>query len=723
MRRTVTGFFCCSCAVLMFSLGCGNPSDDAALPVDANAISVPADQSDAVQTDESGATDDEDGSAEGEPAEQNDVTPAQSAMMSMFSPTRAPQRKTMGLLQRSFLDIAAEGDQELQIAIVVDGTESMEEELAGVRSSIHQMLSDLRRYRNNDVSAAIVVYRDAGSPSGPATILQKNFTSDEATIEKAVQSLTPESGAPYFHELPDVGLHTAIDQLNWSEDDQVTKWILMFGDAPPYSESRRDEEDTKGRRHFQTKLLVGIANAKGIRINCVLCTSRGDESASYNKAIDETRLFMNELSGGTGGLMLDLSNPETRNAIVSAAKKPEVQFTEIEPITAIGLASVRRDDIEVGGAPVKQVRIAVLPHMPLETIRASGIRPEDKAVQVSTALRTRLSKVAGVRVTSPVDIELQLRRLRSSSLSWRGLASRLRVDYVVWGEASPKGNMFHSAAYRRNDGEKIVTVNLPTNVDQGTWAHTFLTAASEQAGNDAMGQLISHVDSNESLKAGMTQSMADSASTSAELLVALESLEQALEYDTRSDKSEKLLKVARQASEAAGEAEKRNPLAHWLQANVAYNQSAHLFQVGNKPAASQRREDMKKALNAAFRWREQILMGSLKSEVIGDYALLVKGDLAAAVEQYESMTKRDQPLATQLRGHWMLAGIYAGDWGAAGSPVVDSAKARRHVMEVMSNWPDSPQATLLKRWLKYDETTQQTQYNYLPIVNVEFTGA
>ena len=93
--------------------------------------------------------------------------------------------------------------------------------------------------------AAIVVYRDAGSPSGEVEILLDRFSSDEGEIETAIQGLTPESGAPYFHELPDLGIYTAIRKLPWTDDDRVTKWILMFGDAPPYAESYRDKENGK----------------------------------------------------------------------------------------------------------------------------------------------------------------------------------------------------------------------------------------------------------------------------------------------------------------------------------------------------------------------------------------------------------------------------------------------------------------------------------------------
>jgi hypothetical protein len=659
------------------------------------------------------------------------ISPAESALKSIFSPSRAPERRTMGLLQRTFLDIAADGDRDLEVAIVVDGTDSMAAELAGVRKSIHQMLGELRKFRNGEVRAAIVVYRDAGSPSGPVVIPKKAFTADQASIEKAIQSLTPESGAPFFHELPDLGLYQAINELQWSQDDQVTKWILLFGDAPPYSQSRSGTVAGDGKRRYGDNVLIGAAKAKGIRINCILCTSGSDVSEAYEKSIEQTRTFMSKIASETAGLMLDLSDPQTQTALADAAKNPEITYTKIRPITAIELASVRRDDVTTetsGAGQVKHVRVAVLPHMPLAQIRTADIDPSVKAVQVSTALRSRLSRIAGVSVASPVDIQHQLRRLRLSGAdpaqTLRGLASRLGVDYVVWGEeVSPASATYRTAAYRRDNGQRVVQVDLPGDTDQGTWAHLFLTAAAEQSGQqEPIGQLMRRIDRNDDLKRGMTEPMAKSATTTAELLNALESLDQSLQYDTRSEKSRDLLEAANAASKSAAVAEPGNAMAHWLQANVAYNQAAHLFQQGEKQLAGNRMKDMKASLSRAINLRERLTMPSLLTEVQADYLLLVSGETQQAVESYEALTLPDQPLQSQLRGHWMLSGIYAGDWGSAGSPIVDPERARLHVMQILSNWPDSPQARLLKRWLKFDETTQQTEFNYLPMVNLRLTG-
>ncbi|QDT04501.1 hypothetical protein K227x_28930 [Rubripirellula lacrimiformis] len=646
------------------------------------------------------------------------TSPAGSAMSTLFSPARAPKRKTMGLLQRSFLDLADQGDQELEVAIVVDGTDSMTSELAGVRQSIHQMLADLRRYRNNDVRAAIVVYRDAGSPSGEIVIPSKQFTADDELIAKAVEALSPESGAPFFHELPDLGIHAAITELEWSDDASISKWILMFGDAPPYAAAFKDPKN-KAFRRFDTPLLVALAKSKNIRVNCVLCTSNQNVSRSYDTAINQTRTFFGALAQGTDGLMLDMSYPEIRTAMIDAGKQPDVALAAIQPIAAIDLAAVRRDNL-AASPHSDPVRIAVLPHLPLNQMTFDA---SNQAVQVSTALRSQLASVAGVQVASPRDIKSQLRRLRAEGLSdtqaIRGLSSRLGVDYVVWGSLASDQATFQTTTYHRDNGQHAIPIRLAKN--GGDVAYALVKASSAQAPDDvALAQLVSRMTAQ---KSALTAPMSKDAATNSHLLRALESLDQALQYESGSEDSVQLLQEADLASQNAINADKKNAIAHWLQSNVAYNQASRLFQTGQRDAASKRMDQMRSSLGRAMQFRESIANPSLITEIEADYYLLESREPDKAAQQYLKMTADDQPLATQLRGHWMLAGLYAGDWGNAQLPIVDPAKAREHVVQIMANWPDSPEAELLKTWLRWDDTQEKTDFNFLPQVNAGLVGA
>jgi hypothetical protein len=639
---------------------------------------------------------------------------AAAALRTVFSPARAPARKTMGLLQRNFLDLAEQGDQELEIALVVDGTDSMTAELAGVRESIEQMLADLRRHRKSEVRVALVVYRDSGSPSGEIAIPLRTFTQDPQVVAAAIQTLKPESGAPFFHELVDLGIHKALTELPWSADDQVAKWILLFGDAPPYAESYRDAKTPSAYRRFGTPLLVGIAKQKNIRVNSVLCASDENVVEPYRQALDETRAFMNDLATGTDGLMLDLSYDDIRTAMIEAARTPEVGLTQLEPISEIDLAAVRREQPNDSGA-TRTVKLAVLPPMPLNQISFDPQQPE---VQFATAIRSTLAKVPGVKVASPRDIKEQLRRLRAQGIderqAMRGLAAMLGVDLVVWGSMSPDRATIQTAAYRSSDGQPVVPVSLSRYADDGAFKLIQVTS-SNLPQDQSLAQLMERLNT---LRAELAKPLAESPATHDELMTAIDALDQALGLEAGAEGSDELLSKADTASRNAIKAEPRNAVAHWLQSNVAYNLSLREFRRGNPVQADQFMQEMKRSLSQAAENRETIPVRSLVLEIEADYYLLVRRDFPLAVERYLQMTQRDQPEQSQLRGHWMLSGIFAGDWGTAQSNLLDAEKSRFHVVEILANWPESPEARLLKTWLRWDETKRETEFNYLPAIHV-----
>ncbi len=652
-------------------------------------------------------------------------TPASLAISTMFSPLDVPQRKTMGLLQRNFLEMAGGDEGELEVALVIDGTNSMSAELAGVRGSIDRMLADLRRYRKGEVRASIVVYRDYGSPSGEVSIVLPTFTADKATIDKAVESLKPESGEPFFHELPDVGLHTAITQLPWSDNPNVVKWVMLFADAPPYSVTFRDKKFSGAYRRYTNELLVSLARKRGIQINCILCTSDDDNVEPYQEVIDATREFMSELASQSSGVMLDLSYPAIQTALIEAGKRPEIQYAKLEPINAFDLAAARRQEVLMaanGGADAAaatNVSIAVVPHEPLDGMRFD---PDRSSVQVATAIRHRFAALPGVRVVSTIDIQRQLRRLRAEGMTQtqaiRGLAGRLRADYVVWGSVAPQTQHVQTAAYRRRDGEAVIQVAF--DGDYGQVANVILTAASNDPSRDPiLTRLASEAMGNAS-KAMLQSPIAETTATSSELLAALEALEQSLAFAGDSDESIQLLKTAEASATAAVEAEPRNPLGHWLLSNVAFNQAMREYQRGALVEAKGRMTLMKSSLGRAYANRSKIQATSLSEEIAGDYELLVNRNVEDAISQYKLLVDPAMPTASQLRGHWMLAGIYAGDWGVPDS-FADLKESRRHVIEILANWPDSPEGKQLKQWLRWDEASGQTEHDYLPTIHVEMS--
>ncbi|MEM6362839.1 MAG: vWA domain-containing protein [Planctomycetota bacterium] len=638
-------------------------------------------------------------------------------MSTMFSPLHAPPRKTMGLLQRSFVDVATRTESPLQIAMVVDGTESMSQELAAVRDSIDRMIKDLGRSRSR-VEVAIVVYRDSLCDAGETEILLRDFSSDDRVIIQAVAKLLPMSGEPFFHELADVGIHTALTQLPWSEDPATHRWILWFGDAPPYETTFQSDAFPKSRRRFSDELLITVANRKQIQINTVVCTSSQNVSDPYGKTIDATRDFVSRLAEGTDGLILDLSYPEVRTALVDASRRPAAQYTRIAPINRQDLIDSADALGDVEAKADGPVQVAVLPMQPIDQMRFD---PNLDSVKIATAIRHRLSQTPGFRMASTVDVKKQLRRIRAEGVPIeqriRVLTTRLGVDYVIWGEAVAP-NQIRTAAYRRRDGKPLFTMVSGDAPDDVTSVILRAAAMDPTVGGDVdadgLESLTKRLQAAQKATA-IPGRLAESQAATNEILVALESLHQALGMSAGETESNRLMQTAQTAIQSAIKTEPQNPLVHWLQANIAMNQATAFYAKGEQESADDRMRIVRSSLRRAARGKQR-LHASLADEITADELLLVQRDPGGAIDAYESLTKSNHPDATRRRAHWMLSGLYAGDWGA-GAGLVDSDKLRQHVMALMRDWPDSSEATRLKKWFQWDAELQTTRYQHFPKVH------
>jgi hypothetical protein len=671
-----------------------------------------------------------------ERARGQDPSPAGSALRSVFSPQRTPARKTMGLLQRSFLDLVEQSQAKLEVALVIDGTESMAADIEGVRQALQSMVEDLRRYRGDQVSFAVVVYRDLGAPSREVTIPLKQFTNDQQVLQQAFSGITSETGAPYFYEAADLGIHRAMTELGWSDDESTTRWLIVFGDAPPYDADFVDKtQQTGARRYYDTDLLIQEAKTRGIQINCILCTSRPEEEMVYKQVLDKTRGFMNSLSSNTNGLMLDLSYPDIRKALIDSAKLPEMEYEPIAEITQDDIRLFLASNNEPVVLPVgtnQRVRIAVLPHiMPLEEM---NFDPQHKAVQVATELRLKLSHFPNTEVVSPVDIRREMRKLRASTQdvnAWlQELAMRLRVDYIVWGDTKEAQQIVRvkSAVFTKVDGRQLIEADVTTSarIPELQLAGSIIQqlAKSGRNANDPVlaANFARFPDSaNDNLPANNQPNLvnavltpvADTPQQRSDLLMGLEYLEQSLQSALGSEESQELLGKAEQHLTTF--AAERNALANMLLASCYYNQAQYHALAGRPDAAKELVDKYIQALRRAYRDRDQLKHESLQREIEGDYALLVNNDYAAAVQQYQKLTQDQQNgrLKSALRGHWMLAGIYSGDWGVP-ETFRNPQLAREHLVQILAQWGDSEEARFIKTSLRWDEEKGKTEFKHLP---------
>ena len=150
------------------------------------------------------------------------------------------------------------------------------------------------------------------------------------------------------------------------------------------------------------------------------------------------------------------------------------------------------------------------------------------------------------------------------------------------------------------------------------------------------------------------------------LLTAFDLLEQSLAYDVANEQSQVLLDQAEQQLAQALELDGRNATAHLLLANCCFNQ-AEFYASGNKMAEAEKKvQQYRQALERAYQNRGDVKVQSVGLEIQADYNLLYRKDYAQAVTFYEQLANAADTAGLQsvLRAHWMLAGIYSGDWGA-----------------------------------------------------------
>jgi Tfp pilus assembly protein PilF len=656
------------------------------------------------------------------------------ALRSIFNPQRAPANKTMGLTQRSFIDLVDSSRPRLEIALVVDGTESMANSLQGIRAAMSEMIQDLELFKEAQPAFQLIVFRDVGSPSGevsfPLTVAGKGFSTDREALERAVENIVADTGAPYFPELIDKGIYAALSELEWSTDEQTSRWLLVFGDAPPY-DLGFEEVNTKASRRYDTSYLASLAEQKGIHINCILCTSRDEEQQAYESVLEKTRQFMSVLSSETDGLMLDLSYADIRTALQQAAQKQRVSYSSVGQITDEELRQLREaaEREKSSLAASRRVRLAVLPHLPIEQM---SFDPRKREVIVATDLREKLRRIPGVEVKSPTAVGRQLpvliRRGVQDDQLLQALATVLNVDYVVWGVVQNDQGVekYLTSIYQGSTGAKIAEGTAISNLESaigdatGQITRSLITNVMRARGDAKLTNAFASLNV---IPGGGNMVLTPVSNTPAAengLLAGYEYLEQATAYLAGDRQASPLLERAAASLSDAIASDRDNPLAHLLLANCYFAQAQILSDQNQTEQAAEKMQQFRAELNRANRNQSKLNRDDLKNEIKADFALFGRqGGAAEAIELYESLTKSSgQPddkisLESALRAHWMLAGIYSGDWGVDAA-LRDPEEARSHLASILAHWPDSHQAEIIRRDLRWDPAVGKNRLESVP---------
>ncbi len=645
------------------------------------------------------------------------------ALSSMFDVQRAPKAKSMGLFQANFLDSLKTARRSLQLAVVIDSSESMSNEMESIRASLPELLSDLSRFEDGKLETTVVTYSDVGASDRPATIISPGFVSEALQMTQLLEKISVASGKPYFPEAVDLGVFTAIDQLPWSTDENVEKWVLLIGDAPPYDPGFLEPE-TKAQRWYDTDFLIDLANKKNLKIHCLLCSSREVEKKAYEDSLVKTRRFMSQLADGTGGQMLDLSYPFVRERLVENASARKAEYSRIGYITQTEIDSIAHQHRAADSSNDNIIRIAVLPFLPLESMTFLYKKPE---VQMATELRQRLQALPNVRTVSPRQVEEEILRLQGEGgpvKDWpKALNIRLRTDYLLHGSMRMADSAFIEAGvFGRDDLEPLIQMATSGAIE--SLAGSLLSDLKQTRQRpEALQPLLQRLATIEDSTGGtstpiaMLQNLNSDERT--QLLGAFEALEQSLGYALGDELGEELLNKAELELAKLLTSQPEHAFAHGLRASCLYNQAKIQEGRGKLDEAKALIQRSNDAIKDAYRLRSQIVDRLSRLEVEADYALMVAKDYPGAISAYEQIVSFSEasPVQTALRAHWMLAGIYNGAWDIAknDSTVANPEKAKHHIIQILAFWPESVEATSIKRFLLWDDQKNKSRTPYLPI--------
>ena len=493
----------------------------------------------------------------------------------------------------------------------------------------------------------------------------------------------------------------------------------------------------KYRRHT-TESLVGLALERSISIYGVLCTSGFKDGHARSQALVATAeaqrphlaKFMATMSKQTGGRFVDTSDTERLMTLV----KPDLGIdAEIAPITEEDIQQFRAKIAANDGRNV--VRVAVLPHIPFagmeftpnwfpEGAEEPEYRPE---VQVATEIRHIMPELgkAGAVALSPTEIKesvelFQDQEFANDNARMAAIANELRADYVIWGDYRTAGGQssLSTGIYGGIAGNLIVETSTAVLDDESAIQNQprrtleKLSRAIEALQGDrrAAVEVAAFSQGANGVPAhAVITPVARDLRAQRSLLAGLEWLELAMGYlkpdveresnPVQADLTEGYLRNAILEFETTLAREADNPLAHLLISCSYYN-------INGLAGTEDDQVKFQSHLAEAYRHRSVALIPTLKKpkqylspparEEVEAYYALFHQKPEVAVDLFEKISQTGDSIRGHfaLRAHWMLAGLYLGDWdtGAIAPTVVSAEKARNHILHVLAFWNGSSEA-------------------------------
>jgi hypothetical protein len=587
-------------------------------------------------------------------------------------------KKPRSLLRVNEFFAPATGKRSIQVAFVLDGTSSMREE-------IDPEFGDRIRAKTgcSEVQVSVVVYRDDADHSDAVTFPVRWFTSDPQELIEGLKDLRAASGVPDTEEMVDAGIYAALRDLNWSPrvEPGRERWIVLCGDAPPYAERTPDEDAGGNPRQHSTHSLIQSARAKGVKIYTLL-TIPGDRERSddYVRKREKAKEFMIDLAIGTGGKFLDMSDRK-------CVDYWNAYEARIAPIRQEHIDQARRSDRGVVYSTGLIIRLVSSAFDDLEAAEIDEVlRLFDGAASIQVVRGTKAA--AGLSGDDPPEFLLDVRR--------KSLFGRSTFQILLSGA---QGRL----ACRRftTGGEAPFDLRdaLPEAMER------LLSEAAEALG--AKDARVAH-----SLRetgawiresAGMLRTVvASDPRAQDEIMAGLRLLDRSLAPPSQVGSAESadypdvpaMLNEAAKHTVRALVFDPHNAFAHLLTAHCHFNMARY-----GRPETEMLQYHRCLTL-AARNCGSRPVDDPVRLEIEAENALMFERDVASAMEKYERLSTHSTGDGWRfaLRAHWMLAGIYLGDWGTASDApdVIDAEKARQHILAILANWPHSPEAAFYR---------------------------
>jgi len=149
----------------------------------------------------------------------------------------------------------------MDVVFLIDTTGSMGDEIAVVKESIVDMITEIESGKPTpDVRFGLVLYRDRGDIYVTKTF---ELTRDTDSVIRAVRDISAGGGGD-TPESVNEALHEAVSEINWDKDIDTEKTIFLIGDAEPhyYEQDYRWQDEVK--KALDDYIIINTIGCSGL---------------------------------------------------------------------------------------------------------------------------------------------------------------------------------------------------------------------------------------------------------------------------------------------------------------------------------------------------------------------------------------------------------------------------------------------------------------------------